>query len=58
MKRRILIKLLENAGFAFAEHGSNHDKYRRGSDLEEIPRHNEINEITAKKILKKWGIKP
>jgi len=57
MKKKTLIKLLEKAGFKFSEHGGNHDKYRRGSDLEEIPRHNEINEITANKILKKWGIK-
>jgi len=54
MKKKILIKLLEKAGFKFSEHGGNHDKYRRGNDLEEIPRH---NEITANKILKKWGIK-
>lgn len=56
MKRRDLIKKLENAGFVFKEHGGNHDTYKRGRDTEQIPRHNEINEITAKKILKKWGL--
>jgi len=57
LKRRDLIKRLEDAGFVFKEHGGNHDTYKRGSDTEQIPRHSEINEITAKKILKKWGLK-
>lgn len=57
VKRKDLIKKLELAGFRFKEHGGNHDTYKRGSDTEQIPRHTEINEITAKKILKKWGLK-
>ena len=56
MKRKDLIKKLEAAGFEFANHGGNHDTYKRGSDIEQVPRHREINEITAKKILKKWNI--
>ena len=57
MKRRELVKLLEKAGFEFKEHVGNHDTYKRGSDTEQIPRHKEINEITAKSIIKKWGLK-
>lgn len=57
MKRRDLIKKLEQAGFKLSSHGGNHDIYKRGNDEETIPRHKEINEILAKKILKKWGIK-
>lgn len=57
MKQRKLIKKLEAAGFRFWEHGGNHDTYKRGKDIEQIPRHKEINEITAKRILKKWGLK-
>lgn len=57
MKQRDLVKKLLEAGFEFKEHGGNHDTYKRGSDTEQIPRHREINEITAKKILKKWGLK-
>lgn len=57
MKRRDLIRKLEKAGFEFKRDGGNHDVYVRGSDTEEVPRHREINEITAKKILKRWGIK-
>jgi mRNA interferase HicA len=56
LKRRDLIKRLEKGGFEFKEHGANHDTYKRGNDTEQVPRHNEINEITAKKILKKWGL--
>lgn len=57
MKRRDLIKKLEDAGFKFERDGGSHDVYRRGSDEETVPRHREINEITAKKILKRWGLK-
>lgn len=56
-KRRELIKKLESVGFVFKEHGGNHDTYKRGSDIEQVARHTEINEITAKRILKKWGLK-
>lgn len=57
MKRKDLIDKLLKAGFQFKEHGGNHDTYKRGNDTEQVPRHNEINEILARKILKKWGLK-
>lgn len=57
MKRRLLIRKLESAGFVLERHGGEHDVYRRGNDLEQVPRHKEINEITAMKILRKWNIK-
>ena len=57
MKRRVLIRKLESAGFVFERHGGEHDVYKRGNDLEQVPRHKEINEITALKILRKWNIK-
>jgi mRNA interferase HicA len=56
MKQRDLIKKLEENGFAFERHGGNHDIYRRGSDIEKIPRHKEINEQLAKMILRKWNL--
>ena len=52
MKQRELIKKLEAAGFEFSRHGGNHDVYVRGSDIEQIPRHKEINEMLAKAILR------
>ena len=56
MKQRDLIKALEASGFVFERHGGNHDIYRRGSNIEKVPRHKEINENLAKMILKKWGL--
>lgn len=56
MKQRDLIKKLEQIGFVFERYGGNHDIYRRGSDIEKVPRHKEINERLAKAILRKWGV--
>lgn len=57
MKRKDLIKLLERNGWWFKRNGGNHDIYTNGTDTEPIPRHNEINEIMAKAIIKKRGLK-
>lgn len=54
MKRKDLIRKLEELGFRFLRHGGGHDIYIRGKDIETIPRHNEINEQLAKSILRKW----
>lgn len=56
MKQRDLIKKLENCGFIFERHGGDHDIYKRGNDIEKIPRHREVNERLAKSIIKKWGL--
>lgn len=56
MQQRDLIKKLEDAGFSFERHGGNHDIYRRGSDIEKIPRHKEVNEKLARMILRKWKL--
>lgn len=56
MKRADLIKKLEDGGFVFDRHGSNHDIYVRKNIKETIPRHREINERLAKAILKRNGL--
>jgi mRNA interferase HicA len=56
MKQRDLIKKLEENGFVFERHGSNHDIYSRGEDVEEVPRHKEVNERLAKSIIRKWNL--
>lgn len=56
MKRKDLIKRLEKAGFTLLRNGSNHDIYARGSEQETVPRHKEINEITAKGIIKRRNL--
>lgn len=57
MKRRDLIKTLEKNGWKLVRKGGNHDIYSDGVNSEPVPRHAEINEITAKSILKRAGIK-
>lgn len=57
MKRSELIKLLEKNGWFLKRNGGEHDIYSDGNKSEAIPRHREINELLAKKILKRAGIK-
>ena len=52
MKKADLEKRLSNLGWKFSRHGGNHDIWTNGEKHESIPRHREINEYTAKKILK------
>lgn len=56
MKQRDLVRKLKKLGFKLERHGGNHDIYRRGSEIEKVPRHKEINEQLAKAILRKWGL--
>jgi len=57
MKRRELIKKLEMAGFKLVREGSKHSIYQRGSDATQIPRHREVDEETAKSILRRWNLR-
>jgi predicted RNA binding protein YcfA (HicA-like mRNA interferase family) len=54
MKRSELIKQLNIKGAVFVRHGSNHDLYMqpKNGNTEPVPRHNEIKEFMARKILK------
>lgn len=56
MKRRELIKKLEEKGWYILRNGSNHDIYTDGERIEPIPRHPDINERLAKSIIKKLGL--
>ena len=56
MKRRDLEKKLKNAGWYLLAHGSNHDIWTNGTNKEQIPRYNEVNERLAKAIIRKWGL--
>jgi mRNA interferase HicA len=57
MKRKDLIKMLENNGWWLFRNGANHDIYTNGKNSEPIPRHNELNEMLAKAIIKRQGLK-
>ena len=53
MKRRELESRLGELGWVFLRHGAKHDVWTDGEVLEYVPRHNEINENLARKILRK-----
>ena len=57
MKRRELLKLFTNVGWYFLRNGANHDIYTNGKDNVPIPRHPDINEVLARALIKKWGLK-
>ena len=57
MKRRDLIKKLIKNGWWLERHGGDHDIYTDGENFESIPRHSEINEVLAKKIIKRRNLK-
>jgi len=55
VKRRELIKKIEEMGCIFIRHGSRHDWYQNPKTkvCQPVPRHKEINDNLAKHILKK-----
>lgn len=53
MKRRDLVKLLLQAGYQLERDDGDHTIYKKpGSRAVQVPRHRELNELTAKSILK------
>jgi len=54
VKRRDLVKKLTKAGCELLRHGGKHDIYHNPSSgrSEPVPRHREINELLARKILR------
>jgi predicted RNA binding protein YcfA (HicA-like mRNA interferase family) len=52
MKKKDVEKELNNAGWWLKSHAAKHDKWTNGVDIIMVPRHSEINENTARGILK------
>jgi mRNA interferase HicA len=52
VKKRELERKLKALGWRFSKHGGDHDHWTNGTEFESVPRHAEINENLAKKILK------
>ncbi|MHC4885797.1 MAG: type II toxin-antitoxin system HicA family toxin [Planctomycetota bacterium] len=52
IKKKDLCKKLGILGWWKYDEGTNHEKWTNGSQLTTVPRHREINELTAKGILK------
>jgi len=58
MKHRDLVKMLTDAGFKKVRDDGNHTIYAKAGNRQvQIPRHREINENTARAILKAAGLK-
>ncbi len=58
MKRRDLVKQLEAAGYQLARDEGDHTIYRKpNAQPIAVPRHREINENTAKTILRMAGLR-
>jgi len=55
MKRIDLIQKIERDGAFLVRHGGNHDWYKNPKTdvYEAVPRHSEIKDILAKKIIKR-----
>jgi predicted RNA binding protein YcfA (HicA-like mRNA interferase family) len=55
MKRLELIKIITKNGAILIRHGSNHDWYKNPNTgiFEPVPRHKDIKDILAKKIIKR-----
>ncbi len=52
MKKNDVEKELAKSGWWFSRHGGSHDIWTNGERHQAVPRHKEVNEYTAKKILK------
>ena len=52
MKIKDLKKILSSLGWYFLREGNSHEIWTNGKDINAIPRHREINERTAKSIIK------
>jgi len=55
LKRKYLIKTIKSKGCIFVRHGGNHDWYKnpQTGQSQPIPRHKEIEDGLAKRIIKR-----
>lgn len=51
-----MISKIGNRGYWVLRSGGGHDIYTNGKKIIAIPRHREINEMLAKKIIKEAGV--
>jgi len=58
VKRRDLIKYLEENGFFLLREGGKHSIYTNNKKTLPVKRHRTINRITANEICKQAGLKP
>jgi len=58
IKRRDLIRYLEENGFQIIREGGNHTIYSNGIKVIPIKRHRQFDRITANEICKQAGLTP
>ncbi len=58
VKRRELIKYLEENGYRLLREGGNHSIYSNGTTVIPIKRHKDLDRITANELCKQAGIRP
>ncbi|MFZ5452626.1 MAG: type II toxin-antitoxin system HicA family toxin [Thermodesulfobacteriota bacterium] len=58
VKRRDLIRYLEEHGFSLLREGGNHSIYSNGLKTIPVKRHNLLDRITANEICKQAGLSP
>jgi mRNA interferase HicA len=58
VKRRDLIRYLEQNGFYQLREGANHTIYTNGGKIIPVKRHNQFDRITANELCKQAGLKP
>ena len=54
MKKRDLINAIKKLGAYLVREGGDHEVWSNGEIIEAVPRHNEINENLAKKIIRRF----
>jgi len=57
MKRKELIRLLEQNGWTLKREGGDHSIFVKGNVRESIPRHHEVDEGLARDIIKRRKLK-
>ena len=57
MKTKDLVELLVRNGWVLKRNGSNHDVYYKDGERESVPRHRETDEMLARAIIKRRGLK-
>jgi predicted RNA binding protein YcfA (HicA-like mRNA interferase family) len=58
VKRRDLVRHLEQNGYHLIREGANHSIYTDGTKVIPVKRHKQLDRITANEICKQAGIQP
>lgn len=58
VKRRDLVRYLEESGFILLREGKNHSIYSNDKKMIPVKRHNTFDRITANELCKQAGLKP